>query len=124
MAALREYESLVNLIRTNDNISKSTLYEKLMKKEDKTINLLNRIAEYETTKELKSKNISNFNISKLVHSFLQTWKLIIHDLLLLGVNKVTLKSIILIFYEKDRQFYVGVMMVMIAFFLFFLDIST
>lgn len=124
MSYLSEYESIVKLIKQNDDISKTSLYEELMKKEDKTIKLLNRIAEVETIKESESRKLNRMNISMLLYNFTQVWKLIIHDLLLLGVNKVTMRSFVQIFFSKDRQLYVGIMLVIISLILFFLDISS
>lgn len=117
--AEKEYKKLLRDVKTEDP---ETTYQKIMSREENVLTTVQRLIEHDTNTQ-KAKRVPDMTLWELFLSFLRTWTQIYHELVLLAVNPITLQAILDIFLAPDRQFFVGVMVVLIALFLFFLDIS-
>ena len=111
-----EYSKLVNLLKTTDQ---SQVYEELMKKEDRVLDTINRVVNFSNEKEIKASEFLNKSINEHAHHFFWTLQNIIADLSKVK-NVQTLKKTL---FKDDRQIYIGVLLVIIALFLFFVIIS-
>jgi tetrahydromethanopterin S-methyltransferase subunit A len=111
-----EYSKLVNLLNKSDQ---SQVYEELMKKEDHVLDTINRVVNFSNEKEKKSSEFLNKSINEHVHHFFWTMNNILADL-----SKVkNIQNFRKVLFKDDRQIYIGILLVIIALFLFFVIIS-
>ena len=134
-------------IGENDNINLKSDYENLLSYEEKNIlEKLNKISNKTETDKLKEQAFYNLSLKDLLNNFLKTWNLIFIELTFLYKNfktnkqnkktalfktnylwnniKTILKEIFYILTKEDRLIYVGIMLIVISFFIYFLLISS
>ena len=134
-------------IGENDNINLKSDYENLLSYEEKNIlEKLNGISNKAETDKLKEQAFYNLSLKDLLNNFLKTWNLIFIELTFLYKNfktreqnkkdalfknnywwnniKIILKEIFYILTKGDRLIYVGIMLIVISFFIYFLLISS
>lgn len=111
------YKTILESISSKD-YSKSNAYEDLLKVEKNVLDTINRVAEYE---EKKKENYSFYekSIYDIITIFANTWVNIFNEIFVEKQYR-TLKEII---FKNDRKIYVGLMFIIIAFFLFLYIIS-
>ena len=117
---LNEYKKLQRLI--DDKESKEEIYQKMMQRETKVLDVINRVVEYETKKR-EDTNISVMML-ELIHEFVRIWIIMIQEVMVLDMNNIKAKQVFDIFLRNDRKIYLGTMLVLIVCILFFIDIST
>jgi hypothetical protein len=111
-----EYSKLVDLLKKSDN---REIYEELMKKEENVLDTINRVVNYSNEKEVKSKEFLNMSLDEIIHKFFWNIKLIFGELL----SVKTVQDFSKIVYKDDRRIYIGLLLVIISIFLFFVIIS-
>lgn len=112
--------------KNNNEIIPKNIENYIEKKiENKLNNLMETLPEKLPDKELK-KNAYNLTIRELYKNTLQTTIDIINDIIELNNSKVTdanyyIKSVIYILTEDDRKLYVGIILVILSFIIYFID---
>lgn len=119
--AYSEYKTLLDDLN-NEERTKETIYEKLMSKETKIIDLINRVVDTKQQKNIESNLIYNKTFFEMVLMFGHVWRDIINDIFIYRKLKTT-RDAITIFYSNERKIYIGITLLLIAFILFYLDIS-
>lgn len=116
--AYNEYKNLLSDLK-NENATKDLIYEKLMAKEDKILDLIGRVANQKNTSLLKDSVFYNQSLFEIIMNFANAWKNIFHEVV---IEKRSLKLEGLeVFYNGDRKIYVGMMIIFISLLFFFID---
>lgn len=133
-----------HLINDNELVKKTqTNYKQILSKQEKQIlKELNSFSEETNKKENYNKKFYNLSLKKIFENFLDTWKQIIEDLVEIFKKKKKYKKDIYsqrywwdniqnilfqIFYiitQQDRLIYVGIMLIIISFLIYFIVISS
>lgn len=103
----------------NGDASKDTIYEQIMSKEQNRIDLINRVVDQKNEKDMSTSFFYNKSLIDVCMLFASTWRNIFYQL----VVEKNYKDSKLILYDGDRKIYSGMMLVLIALFLFFVNIS-
>ncbi len=111
-----EYKSLVNLIESEDIYNK---YENLMKKEEKVLDTVNHVIKNIKTKESEEKQIIHMSLYQIYNNMFLEIPKIINELY--KINNID--DIITILTKNNRLIYLGIILVLISIFLFFIEIS-
>lgn len=117
MAEYKEYKNLLNLLEKSDV---STVYEELIKKEENVLHTINRVANLKATEDQKKTDFLSMPMHQIILKLYATLKAIHHELL----RVKSVKQVPKIFLKDDRKIYLGIMLVILALFLFFICIST
>lgn len=116
MLEYSEYKSLVDIL---DKSELDETYKELMKKEDKVLDTVNAVVNHYKEKQYKKKQFINMSIYEIYNLFFVEWPLIMIDL-----HKVKkFEDIIPLILKGYRPIYIGILLVLISFILFFLDNS-
>ena len=132
-----------HLINDDELIKHSkTNYKQVLSKQEKQIlKELNSFSDEVTEKKYYTQKFYNLSLKKIFENFLDTWKQIIEDLVTILKKKKYKKDIysqrylwnniqnilFQIFYiitQKDRLIYVGIMLIILSFFIYFIVISS
>lgn len=118
MYPLKEYTDVLNLI-DKDSVTRQDVYTELLKKEDKVLDVIARVANQD---EIKRKGrLMEMSISEAIARFANTWKnIFVESIEAKSKDPRTYGNIIT---KDDRKVYVGVMLVVIAMFLFFISVT-
>jgi hypothetical protein len=106
------YKELLNLLNKSDP---KDVYEELIKKEDKILDTINRVVNYSNEKELKDSEFMNKTITQHIYGLFWTIKGIMGEFYRIK----TFQDAKQIFTKDDRIIYIGILLLCIAFFLFF-----
>lgn len=117
---MNKYKKLIKMIEDED--SKEDLYNELVKKEHKTLNLLNRISA-KKLEENKEKSFLQMSLTELIYLVIHEWRMIIHEVMLFGINTPTTTDIIQLFQGDKRMIAIGLSSMIIALILFFVQSS-
>ena len=109
-------QSLTNL--EENQITRENVYEEIMKKESNAINLMNRIAEEKSKTKEEDSLFLNKTITQIFTTSIAHWLRIYHEIV--DQKHYDIKAL---FYDGDRKIYTGIILVLIAFFIFFSEIS-
>jgi hypothetical protein len=115
--AYADYNDLLSSL--DNDASKGTVYEQIMAKEQNRIDLINRVVEEKNQKKWDSTIFYNNTVMDIAIQFASTWRTIFKQLF---VDK-RFDQWQTILYDGDRKIYSGMMLVLIAMFLFFVNIS-
>jgi len=115
--AYHDYEDLLQDLQ-NDQTGASTVYEKIMEKEENRINLINRIIDHKLKEKIQTRILVNSTVSDVFRQTVSTWWAIYNDIL---HRKLT--DPIVLFWAEERKLFTGVFIVMISLVLFFVDIT-
>lgn len=116
-AAYADYSNLVDSL----NVSKYTVYEDIMAKEKNRIDLINRVVDQNAKSKWTDTIFYNKTAIEIAISFADTLRLMFAEVL---AGKVDFDKLLLIFYEGDRKIYSGMMLLLVGFFLYFVDASS
>jgi hypothetical protein len=114
-AAYKEYNKLLD----TNAMSKDDIYTELMKKEDKVLDVMKRISETENAKKSEAVLFYNKPVIDVIATFINTWRTVFHELVVEDGWKTPYK----LFWDDDRKIYVGMMIIIIALVLFFIETS-
>ena len=113
--AYRQYNKLLD----TKSISKDDVYTELMKKEDKVLDVMKRVSETENIKQSDAILFYNRPVIDVIATFINTWRTMFHELVVEDGWKAPDK----VFWNDDRKIYVGMMIILVALVLFFVDTS-
>lgn len=115
MDANKEYKDLLGLLNKSN---RDDVYVELMKKEKDLLDVVNRIANSPLSKQPEP-FLYNLSIVDLVIKLIATWKTIIEELFV--YKNYNIKHV---FWNGERKIYIGITLVIVALFLFFVDVSS
>lgn len=115
MIEYAEYNDLINII----DKSESNTYTTLLKKEDKVLDTINNVVKYYKDKDTKEYQFIHKPVIEVFLSFFNTLIDIYTEIL--NMDKDT--NIIDIFTKEDRMIYIGILLIVISLFLFYIKIS-
>lgn len=113
-----EYKEILDIVNRN-NVEDS--YQELMQKEEKVLDTVNNVIKYYRDEDIRNGEFINQGINTIITRFFDVWKEIIDDF---TSNKKNKKSFVEIVSIDDRPIYIGVTLIIIALFLFFIENST
>ena len=115
-------EDSENINLKSDNINLLSIEEK------KILSNLNSKANIQKQKELLNYNFYNLSLKQIFNNFLKTWNLIIMDIMELYNTQNSWKKILFdllfIFTKDERLIYVGIMLIIVSFFMYFILLSS
>lgn len=112
-----DYKQLLFLLEKSNP---TEIYEKLMQKEERVLDIVNRVVNVSNQQELANKEFMNKSLNEHVSSFFWTLKKLSYDL----AKAKTFKQISNELRKDERPMYIGVFLLLIAIFLFFVIISS
>lgn len=111
-----EYKSLVDILDASSNDNAST-YEDLMQKERSVLDTVNHVVRHIKDNEVKNSLIFEKSLDQIAQKMFVMWPVIIKELG--GVKNP--EDVISIVTKNDRAVYIGITLVLVAFFLFVLS---
>ena len=123
-----DYDEIRDLVTSPNN---RDVYTALMNKENKVLNVINKVADNENKKKNKYRKIYNLTLKEIFVNMLKVMVDIINDMstiLLDPVNKngnimLTVQKLRKTLTKKDRLIYVGLIFVIISILIYFIDIT-
>ncbi len=111
-APYQSYSNILSLLQ-EDALSRKDVYTELMKKEKKVLDTVNRVVNQDNENTKESLLFINLSISDLIARFAYNWQNIFQELI---IDK-KFADLPLILFDKERKFYVGIMLLIVAFIL-------
>lgn len=118
-SAYGDYNDLVSQLA--DGASKESVYEEIMAKEQNRIDLINRVVSQKQDATVQSNIFYNRNLIDIAIEFSNVWKSIFTEIF---IQKTPIQKWQSIMYDGDRKIYMGIMCILIGFFLYFVDASS
>ena len=123
-----DYDEIRDLVTSPNN---RDVYTALMNKENKVLNVINKVADNENKKKNKYRKIYNLTLKEIFVNMLKVMVDIINDMstiLIDPVNKngnimLTVQKLRKTLTKKDRLIYVGLIFVIISILIYFIDIT-
>jgi hypothetical protein len=100
----------------NTKLGTEDVYQTLMKKEDKVLDVINNITDYKRTKEHEGLLFINMPLHRLLRKMMETTIDLFHSL----KYKKTVKEVANEFFKKDRSIYIGLLIIIVAIFILLL----
>lgn len=117
MLEYSEYKSLMDTLGRTD---RDTVYEDLMKKETDVLTNVNAVVKDYRDHQHDNKQFINMSINDIIHKFFTEIPLV-----MIEVHKAkSPQDYAAILYKGDRLVYLGILLVIIAFCIFFAEISS
>lgn len=114
----QDYKDVLQMVQ-DPTYSKGDVYERIMKKEENALNLLNRVAEKQLQSELLSDNIMDMSVLQIVASFADTWRRIYQEVVL----NPKIDNIMVLLWTPKNRVHVGIMVILTAIVIYFVDIT-
>ena len=111
-----EYQSVIDILKKSDQ---NNVYQDLMKKEEKTLDSINKVVKYYKDNDYKNKEFLNMSFWELTIRFGEIWPEIWNDIISSDPKYI---SFLNIFIKDDRPIYIGVLLIIISIFLLFIMI--
>lgn len=111
-----EYKEILDVVNRS-NVEDS--YQDLMQKEEKVLDTVNNVIKYYRDDDIQNGEFINQGISTIITRYFDVWKEILDDF---TSNKQ--KSFMNIISKDDRPIYIGITLIIMALFLFFIENST
>jgi tetrahydromethanopterin S-methyltransferase subunit A len=115
-----EYSKLLKLLNSKTD-DPSTVYEELIKKEDRVLDVVNRVVNYSNEKQVKSEEFMNLSLNHIVARLFTVIKAIMSEIMLVRNFNQFMDVVTK---EDDRKIYVGLFFIILAVFIFFIVISS
>lgn len=115
----REFMDYKQLKELLDYTPTNGMYEELMKKETDVLRTINRVVDYSNKKELEAQEMINMPASRMYKHLGTTLYTLFNDLF----EAKDAKDIVAAFRAPDRIVCSGIVVVLVALFLFFVSIS-
>jgi len=120
MDQLNDFSKIINNTYKNTGITKDSIYDEIMKKEDNIKEVMNRVIDFEKKKEL-NKMFVNTNFSEITTNIFKILNEILEEMSL--AKKINLKKLRKILTKEKRIIYLGLFLVLCAVFLALIEIS-
>jgi len=111
-----EYKSLVDILDASSNDNAST-YEDLMKKEKNVLDTVNHVVKHINDTDVKSTFILDKSLDTVAQQMFVMWPVVIKEF----STVKTPQDVISVVTKNDRSVYIGITLMLIAFFLFVLS---
>ena len=111
-----DYRNLLKSLKDTNNVD--DIYQQLMEKEQSRVDLINRVVENDNNNIFKDTMFYNQSIVSIAMNFAAVWKEIFREFM---VDKREIATWPRIFYEGQRKIYTGIMVLLIALLLFFIQ---
>jgi hypothetical protein len=111
-----EYQSVVDILGKSDQ---SNVYQDLMKKEEKTLDSVNKVIKYYKDNDYKSKEFLYMSFWELTIRFGEIWPELWSDITSSDPKNISFFNI---FMKDDRPIYIGILLIIISVFLLFMMI--
>ena len=120
MDQLNDFTKIIHNTYKNTGITKDSIYDEILKREDDIKEVINRVIDYEKDKE----NNALFVNTKFSDILVNIFK-ILNDLLddLTNINKMTFRRFKNVVRRDKRIIYIGLFMIICAVFLALIEIS-
>lgn len=122
-----EYESVLNLLNETSNLYgiEDNVYQELMKKESKTLDTINNVIKYYKDNDYKNKEFITMNFWEVLIRFNDIWLEIWNDISTTNISgnindTISFGSILM---KNDRPIYIGILVIIISMFMWFIIIS-
>lgn len=109
-----EYKQIVDIL---DRSNQDNVYQDLMNKEERTLDTINKVIKYYRDNDYRSKQFLHMNFMEMMIRFSEVWTEILNET---TDHKMSLFTI---FLHGDRPIYLGVLLVLVGLFTFFIIIS-
>lgn len=116
MLEYSEYKSLIDILEISSN--HDTTYQELINKEDKVLDTVNNVIKYYRDDEIGKTQFWNLPVSLVAYRFFSVWKDIFDDIVV-GNNF----NILHVLNKDDRLVYIGVMLIFVSVFMYYIEIS-
>lgn len=116
MLEYSEYKELIDVLNDSD---RTNTYEELMKKEDKVLSNVNAIVKNYKDREHNDTQFVNWSVHKVFNKLFTEITLIMYEI----YNIKTVNDLSRLFSSSTRLLLIGIFMIIIAIFLFFIEIS-
>ena len=110
---MNNYKEILDMVEASQ---KDDVYSALLTKEEAVLDTVNRMIEKK--RDDKNTGFLDLSIYELITNFALVWKRIYLEAVIYKQRDVKA-----LFYDNERKIYMGIMFVMIALFLYFIDIS-
>lgn len=120
MDQLNDFSKIINNTYKNTGITKDSIYDEIMKKEESIKEVMNRVIDFEKKKEL-NKMFVNTNFSEITTNIFKILNEILEEMSL--AKKINLKKLRKILTKEKRIIYLGLFLVLCAVFLALIEIS-
>lgn len=120
MDQLNDFSKIINNTYKNTGITKDSIYDEIMKKEDNIKEVMNRVIDFEKKKEL-NKMFVNTNFSEITTNIFKILNEILEEMSL--AKKINLKKLRKILTKEKRIIYLGLFLVLCSVFLALIEIS-
>jgi len=116
-----DYRDLLTTLKDENSID--NVYELLMAKEQNRVDLINRVVEQKDKLIWHDSIFYNMSLVSIATNFSSVWMTIFKEIV---VEKpaMSLETIQRIFFDGDRKIYVGMMVVIISIFFFFVSATS
>lgn len=111
-----EYDKLVRLLNSSDT---SAVYEELIQKEQRVLDTVNRVVNYSNEKQVVASEFMNMSLDSIIHALFWNLRLVFRDV----IGAKNAQDIWRTLTKDDRPIYFGILLVLLALFLFFVFIS-
>ena len=128
-----EYQSVLNLLNESSDtgdtkplyVMQDNVYQELMKKEGKTLDTINNVIKYYKDNDYKNKEFVTMNFWEVLIRFNDIWLEIWNDVTSTAItgninDTISFGSIIM---KNDRPIYIGILIIIISIFMWFVIIS-
>lgn len=115
------YSKLLNMIESEDTIE--DVYEALLKTEANILNIADRVATSNHLLNTDGTVLQNQSLNTVILSSANMWKNMFMELFVYKEFNTVL-DVVNILVGNERKIYFGILLCLIAFFLFFIDISS
>lgn len=112
-----EYSQLQRLLKSSNP---TEIYSELMGKEEHVLDTINRVVNQSNEKEIKGTEFLNLSLLEITQKLFWNMQLTLHEL----YEVRTFQDLKKVFLKDDRKIYIGIVLVLISMFLFFIMIST
>lgn len=114
-----EYSDYNNLIDTLEQSNHDNTYQDMIGKEDKVLDTMNNVIKYYRDADIKEYEFINLSISQAVYKFFNIWTEMFNEI----IDNNKSQSILNILMKDDRLVYIGIMLIIISIFLYYVEIT-
>jgi hypothetical protein len=126
-----EYQSVLNLLNESSGSSEpingmqDNVYQELMKKEGKTLDTINKVIKYYKDNDYKNKEFVTMNFWEVLIRFNDIWMEMWDEISITGLkgnisDTISFGSILM---KNDRPIYIGILIIIISIFMWFIILS-
>jgi len=116
MIEYSDYKSLVNILNESN---KDNAYQDIMAKETKSLDTINNIIKYYRDNNIKQQEFINQSLYQVIYDFYNTMNQMFNEAFY--IKKYN--DIIILLTKDNRLIYLGILLIILSIFLYFIDIT-